>query len=52
VPDAKTIWVFRERLKQHALWQALFDRLMEEINAAGLIARKGQVVDAALVPVP
>jgi len=52
VPDAKTIWVFRERLKQHALWQALFDRLMEQINAAGLIARKGQVVDAALVPVP
>ena len=30
----------------------LFDELLVQINAAGLTARKGQIVDAALVPAP
>lgn len=52
VPDAKTIWFFRERLKKAELVSALFDQLLAQINQAGLIARKGQIVDAAIVPVP
>lgn len=52
VPDAKTIWVFRERLKNQDLMEALFEQLLVQIDAAGLLARQGQIVDAALVPVP
>jgi len=52
IPDAKTIWLFRERLKTHKLMEGLFDTLLERINEAGYTARQGQIVDAALVPVP
>ena len=52
VPDAKTIWVYKERLKKHGLVDALFNALLEQINLAGFTPRKGQIVDAAIVPVP
>jgi transposase len=52
VPDAKTIWLFRERVKQAKLIEKLFDAVLVQIEMAGLTARKGQIVDAALVPVP
>ncbi len=52
VPDAKTVWVFRERLKQYALVEPLFTALNSQIDGAGFQARKGQVIDAALVPAP
>ena len=52
VPDAKTIWVFRERLKKLSLMDALFDELLAQIDTAGFTAHKGQIIDAALVPVP
>jgi IS5 family transposase len=52
IPDAKTLWVFRERLKQEGLMDQLFTRLLSQIDEAGFTARKGQIVDAALVPVP
>jgi IS5 family transposase len=52
VPDAKTIWLFRERVKQASLVEKLFDEVLVQIEMAGLMARKGQIVDAALVPVP
>lgn len=52
VPDAKTIWVFRERLKKLELVDKLFAELLTQIDTAGFTARKGQIVDAAIVPVP
>jgi hypothetical protein len=52
VPDAKTVWLFRERVKQAQLIQRLFEAVLVQIEAAGLAARKGQIVDAAPVPVP
>jgi IS5 family transposase len=52
VPDAKTIWVFRERLKKLELVDKLFAEMLAQIDAAGFAARKGQIVDAAIVPVP
>ncbi|NIR32069.1 MAG: IS5 family transposase, partial [Desulfuromonadales bacterium] len=52
VPDAKTIWLYRERLKEAELMEALFERLLGQIEAAGYAARKGQIVDASLVEVP
>jgi IS5 family transposase len=52
VPDAKTIWVYRERLKEMGLVEALFSELLTQIDVAGFSARKGQIIDAAIVPAP
>ena len=52
VPDAKTIWVLRERLKKRGLVKELFDELLSQIDAAGFAARRGQIIDAALVSAP
>ena len=52
VPDARTVWLFRERLKERELVDELFDTLMGQINTAGYIARKGQIVDASFVTAP
>ncbi|OOZ74118.1 IS5 family transposase [Solemya velum gill symbiont] len=52
VPDAKTIWLFRERLKKLELMEKLFAEILFQIDNAGFTARKGQIVYAAIVPAP
>lgn len=52
VPDARTIWVFREALKEHELVDELFAQLNAQITAAGYIPRQGQIVDASMVAAP
>ena len=52
VPDAKTVWVYRERLKKKDLVGQLFTEVLAQIDGASFHARKGQIVDAAIVPVP
>ena len=52
VPDAKTIWLFRETLKEHGLTEKLFARFGEFLNRAGFAAKQGQIVDASIVKVP
>ena len=52
VPDARTIWVFREALKEHELVDELFAQLDAQIKAAGYIPRQGQIVDASMVAAP
>ncbi len=52
VPDAKTIWLFREQLRQAGLMEALFGQVLGQIEQAGYVARKGQIVDAAIVSAP
>jgi transposase, IS5 family len=52
VPDARTIWVFREALKEHDLVDELFAQLNGQITAAGYIPRQGQIVDASMVAAP
>ena len=51
-PDAKTFWAFREQLVQLGLMEALFAGFAEQLAALGYQARKGQLVDATLVPAP
>ncbi len=41
VPDAKTVWVYRECLKKRGLADKLFSELLIQIDAAGFSARKG-----------
>ncbi len=52
VPDAKTIWLYRERLKEAGLVESLFEGVLSQIEQAGYVARKGQIVDAAIVSAP
>jgi IS5 family transposase len=52
VPDAKTVWLYRERLKALNLVDVLFARFHEQLAAQGYVARAGQVIDATFVEVP
>lgn len=52
VPDAKTIWAFRERIVRLDLMKALFDDFEYQLCECGYKARKGQIVDASFVDVP
>ena len=52
IPDAKTVWLFRETLKQAGLGDVLFKRFHEQLAAKGLAAKGGQMVDATFVEVP
>lgn len=52
VPDAKTIWLFREQLTQAELIEPLFSRFDAHLNDQGFQARKGQIVDASITPAP
>lgn len=52
VPDATTVWLFREQLQQHGLVEALFEQFGQYLQGAGYAAKDGQIVDATLIPVP
>lgn len=52
VPDAKTIWLFRERLTRAGAVKVLFARFDAAIREAGYIAMSGQLVDASLIATP
>ena len=52
VPDAKTVWLFRERLKALKLLEVLFARFHEQLASHGYVARNGQMIDATFVEVP
>jgi len=52
VPDATTIWLFREALVQAGLIEKLFECFGQHLAAAGYIARGGQIIDATIVSVP
>ena len=52
VPDAKTIWRFREGLKSGEVFDSLFSQLSSQIAEQGYVARKGQIVDASIVKAP
>lgn len=52
VPDAKTIWLFREHLKELGLVEELFAELSLQIQMAGYIPKQGQIVDASIVTAP
>ena len=52
VPDATTIWLFREALIEAQLIDKLFDRFGQHLAAKGYIARGGQIIDATIVAAP
>ncbi len=52
VPDANTLWDFREALIAANAFDALFERLNLAITEAGYLPMSGQIVDATLVAAP
>src|SRR3954465_6137269 len=52
IPDATTLWLFREKLAKAGLIEKLFERFDHHLAAEGYMARGGQMVDATIVPVP
>ena len=52
VPDANTIWTYREALKRAGAVQAVFARFDATLKAAGYLAMGGQIVDATIGAAP
>lgn len=52
VPDAKTIWLFREQLTEAGLVEELFSIFDNYLRQNGFSARSGQIVDASIVSSP
>ena len=52
VPDAKTIWLFREQLTAAKIMKELFHDFDIQLQLKGLVARRGQIVDASFVEAP
>jgi len=52
VPDEKTIWLFKEQLKEKKLSQTLFELFTSQLISNGIVAREGSMVDASFVDVP
>jgi IS5 family transposase len=49
VPDAKTVWLYREQLTQAGAVERLFARFDASLRTAGYLAMAGQIVDATVV---
>ena len=47
VPDSKTFWVFREQLIEKEVIDGAFTIFNETLDAAGVFANKGKMVDAS-----
>jgi transposase, IS5 family len=49
IPDAKTIWLFREQLTRSGALAKLFKRFDGLLHARGYLAMGGQIVDATVI---
>lgn len=52
VPDAKTIWLFRDKLSKGNMIEKLFGHLDKQLDTDGIIVHKGKLIDATIVEVP
>ena len=52
IPDATTVSLFREGLREAGVIEELFEMFHEYLKSQGMVARGGQIIDATLVPVP
>lgn len=52
VPDATTIWKFREILTETGAIKKLFDQFNKYLEESGTIVNEGNIVDASFVDVP
>ncbi len=52
VPDAKTVWLYREHLAQAGVIATLFEDFDGYLEQQGYLAMGGQIIDASIVAVP
>ena len=52
VPDAKTIWLYRDNLSKSGIIEKLFGIFNKKIEEANLITRAGSIVDATFIEAP
>jgi len=52
IPDANTLWDFREALVQAGAFEKLFALFDQQLHERGLLAQPGKLVDASFVDVP
>jgi hypothetical protein len=52
MPDATTVWLFRERLVKAKAMDRLFARFDRALTDRGYLAMGGQIIDATVVPAP
>lgn len=52
VPDEKTVWLFKEQLKEKGIAKKLFDLFAKALISNGIVAKEGSIVDASFVNVP
>lgn len=52
VPDARTIWLFRETLTKAQAVEALFARFDAHLKEQGYLAMGGQMIDASIIEAP
>jgi len=51
VPDARTVWLYRDALAQTGKAEELLGLFDSDLARQGYIARDGQILDASVVPV-
>lgn len=52
IPDATTVWLYRERLAKAGIVEKLFEMFDVVLRERGYQAMGGQIIDASIVPVP
>lgn len=52
VPDARTIWLFREQLTKAGAIERLFTRFDAHLREQGFLAMGGRMIDASIVEAP
>ncbi|NRB09340.1 MAG: transposase, partial [Richelia sp.] len=51
VPDATTVWLFRQQLKQQGIIEKLFEQFDRDLRDQRYQPKGGQIVDATVIPV-
>lgn len=52
IPDARTVWNFKQQLVDENLSQTLFELFNQMLINKGIVAKEGSMVDASFVDVP
>ncbi|NQV85054.1 MAG: IS5 family transposase, partial [Rhodospirillales bacterium] len=52
VPDAKTVWLYREQLARAGMITTVFENFDSYLKDKGYLAMGGQIIDASIVSVP
>jgi IS5 family transposase len=52
IPDARTIWLFKNKMVEKNVEEQLFEQFRNELNNKGLYINEGKIIDASFVEVP